>query len=369
MIEHPEPVRKYLRRLYDEKNRRHACRARNPAQFAQWQPPARAAFLDLLGITGMVRETEGHELTARVSRESEDMGTYLRRRGWIETEPDVRQSFWLLKPKGDGPFPLAVTPHGHEHGDTYVGIGHDDRSREQIMHEDQDVAVQAVLRGFLTIAPATRGMGANPNSFKIADIAGRHDGRDCRYHGWQVAVAGRTMLGERVWDLMRILDWALARPDVKRNFVLMTGNSGGGMATLHAAAVDERVKIAVPCCSYDNYVSSRGTLRHCPCNAVPGILTFGEFWDVAGLVAPRHMLTVNGKSDSLHPVEEVDRAVSNLQAIYRASGFPERYDHRYGNGGHRFYGDLMWPWIDEALQELADEGRHRKPEPAGQSSA
>ena len=85
----------------------------------------------------------------------------------------------------------------------------------------------------------------------------------------------------------------------------MLGNSGGGMATLHTAAVDERVTVVVPCCAYSNYVSSFGTLRHCPCNAIPGILGFGEFWDVAGLVAPRHMLTVNGDSDELHPVEEV----------------------------------------------------------------
>ena len=45
------------------------------------------------------------------------------------------------------------------------------------------------------------------------------------------------------------------------------------------------------------------------CNAVPGILRFGEFWDVAGLIAPRHLCIVNGRKDGLFPVAEVEREV------------------------------------------------------------
>jgi pimeloyl-ACP methyl ester carboxylesterase len=152
---------------------------------------------------------------------------------------------------------------------------------------------------------------------------------------------------------MRILDWALALPEVNRETVLLVGNSGGGMATLHTAAADPRVTIAVPCCSYTNYVSPSGSRRHCPCNVIPGILDFGEYWDVAGLVAPRHLLTVNGREDPNHPVGEVDHAVARLKGIYRASGHGDRYEHRYGEGGHRFFKALMWPWVDRAIQDLA----------------
>ena len=243
-----------------------------------------------------------------------------------------------------------MTPHGHENGDTYAGIWHNEQERRQIEHEDQDVAVQAVKRGFLTIAPATRGIYANPKSFRIE--AGAHGGRrdiGCQMHNWQSVVAGRTLLGERVWDLKKILDWALQLPDVRSDAVLMAGNSGGGMATLHAAAADERITVAVPCCAFNNYIDPAGMLRHCRCNAIPGILEFGEYWDVAGLVAPRRLLTVNGRDDALHPVGEVDHAVGELKRIYGAAGVPDRYEHLYGDGGHRFYADLMWPWIERAL--------------------
>ena len=93
---------------------------------------------------------------------------------------------------------------------------------------------------------------------------------------------------------------------------------------------------------------------------IPGILDFGEYWDVAGLVAPRHLLTVNGRADSSHPVEEVDRAVSRLKAIYKASGYPNRYEHRHGNGGHRFFSSLMWSWTEKVIQDLASERNPRK---------
>ena len=352
MVDHPQEVAKYLARLYKNERRRYECRARTPQEFTAWRKAARPEFHKLLELPLIAEETGGFTAEIKFSSDREDLGTCYREQGRIETEPDVHIQFWKFTPKGSGPFPLAVTPHGHENGDTYAGIWHDEKSRNSIDTEDQDVAVQAAAKGFLTIAPSTRGIGANPKSYRIADIADRHDGRDCRCHNWQVIMAGRTMLGERVWDLMRILDWALALPKVNSDVVLMMGNSGGGMATLHTAAADERVTVAVPCCSYNNYVSPFGTLRHCPCNAIPGILSFGEYWDVAGLVAPRYMLTVNGDSDSLHPVEEVDHAVSRLEKIYRAADADNRYEHRFGHGGHRFYSDLMWPWIDQAVRTL-----------------
>jgi dienelactone hydrolase len=364
--QHPASVQRYLDRLYAEDRREHACRASTPAEFAAWQRQARPALARLLALPRIAADCSGHQPHVQWKRDSasvrhdgspvaledtgEDMGTYVRPVGYIHTEPDVTVRFWLLRPKSAGPFPLAVTPHGHENGNTYVGEWTDAHTRQQVEELDQDVAVQAVERGFLTIAPATRGMQGNPHSYRIADIAQRHNGRDCVCHSWQVAVAGRTMLGERVWDLQCLLDWALELPEVDAGRVLMVGNSGGGMATLHTAACDERISVAVPCCAYSNYVSPMGTLRHCPCNAVPGIISgFGEFWDVAGLVAPRSLLTVNGREDALHPVAEVDAATARLAAIYRAAGAEGRYQHRYGDGGHRFYADLMWPWISRAL--------------------
>lgn len=113
----------------------------------------------------------------------EQLDGYTRQRRRLETEPGVVTEFWFLHPKGDGPFSLGITPHGHENTDTYVGIRHDDRSKDRVQHEDQDVGVQAVQRGFLTITPAARGIG-----FMIADISDIC-GEDCRCHSWLALIA------------------------------------------------------------------------------------------------------------------------------------------------------------------------------------
>ena len=121
------------------------------------------------------------------------------------------------------------------------------------------------------------------------------------------------------------------------------------MATLYAAACDTRVTVAVPSCSFCTLVGESGRVHHCDCNTVPGILRFGGFHDVAGLIAPRHLLVVNGREDPLFPLAEVDKAVAGVRGIYHAAGVPERFSHRYGDGGHRYYKDLMWPFIEAAL--------------------
>jgi dienelactone hydrolase len=160
---------------------------------------------------------------------------------------------------------------------------------------------------------------------------------------------GRTAMGERVWDMQRILDWAGKLPDIDSRRVLMMGNSGGGMVTLYASAVDERITVAVPSCSFCSLTSPTGYLYHCDCNMVPGILAHAEMADVAGLTAPRHMLAVNGREDRLFAVADVERAAAGAKAIFTAAECPDHFDHRFGDAGHRFYAHLMWPFVMKVL--------------------
>ena len=335
--DHPSATREYLNDLYDVDKRAFRCTAANEDEFYAWQARARVEFNELLGLPTIAKDNEGHQPVVELEGEIIDEGTYTRRKGYILTERHVRIPFWLLKPRGEGPFPLAITPHGHSDKgwEEYAGV--------KSFKPDYNVAVQAANRGFLAIAPATRGIAAG--DFSIGDVTGRHGNKDCVCHNWQANMAGRTAMGERVWDMMKLLDWALALPEVDGQTVLMMGNSGGGRVTLHAAAVDTRITMAISSCAYNNYISFTGSMRFCPCNTLPGIIRFGEAWDAAALVAPRFLLTVSGKEDALHPVEEVDHAVKHLRALYGIAGAEGSYEHRYGEEGHRFYAALMWPWV------------------------
>jgi dienelactone hydrolase len=345
--QHSASTLKYLGRLYSEDVREHACWATTPKGVSAWQSTARPALQRLLGLEHMARALADHQPTVELG-DTEDLGAFTRQSGDIDTEPDVRIPFWLLKPKGPGRRPLAVMPHGHEARgfDTYAGISpNEEHRRQRIVEREADVAVQAAKRGFIAIAPSTRGFEPS----YVPDITKRHDGRGCRSQLIHCLLAGRTVIGERVWDMQRIIDWAVTLPDVDAGNILVMGNSGGGVSTTYTAACDTRVTVAVPSCSFATYVGSGGLVHHCDCNSVPGILRFGEFHDVAGLIAPRFLLIVNGKDDKLFPLSEVDKAVAGVQAIYAAAGQPDRFQHRYGQKGHQFYGDIMWPFVQAAI--------------------
>lgn len=345
---YPAPVARHLTHIYSDGQHQYSFRSDYPGGFERWQAEARAELEKLLGLPKIAAQNRGHRPTVRLG-ETEDCGTFTRRRGTIETEPGVEIPFWLLVPKGDGPFPVGIFPHGHDRigHDTTAGVYHDEQHRRKSLAEDRDVAVQAAKRGFLAIAPATRGLSVDG----VPDLKDRHGGRDCRSHVVHCLLAGRTAIGERVWDMQRLLDWALACEDVDGSRVLMMGNSGGGMVTLYAAACEPRIKVAVPSCSFSTLTSPKGYVYHCDCNLVPGILAWGDLYDVAGLAAPRWLLAVNGRHDGLHSSEDIERSAARVAQIYKAAGCPNHFEHRWGEQGHRFYAKLMWPFVEQAMSD------------------
>ena len=332
----------YLRNLFATERGGRNCQINSLDQLLEWQLDARYDLYQLMGLQRMQEELGDHDPVVQ-SSETEDLGDYTRTKCGIETEPGFDLPFWLLCPKTDGPHPLAILPHGHDtYGmDTGVGIAHDKAHAEKISTEDRDVAVQAVQHGYIAIAPAARGTSTTG----IPDLDGRHGNRDCRSQLMHALLAGRTATAERVWDVMRLIDWALAEFDTIESRILVMGNSGGGVITFYAAACDERITCAVPSCSYCSFISAAGYIHHCDCNAVPGISRWGEISDLVGLIAPRHICIVNGREDKLFPLSEVDRAVAGARRIYDAIGHSDRFAHSYGPAGHRFYSDLMWPFI------------------------
>lgn len=343
---YPEPVATYLARLYAPNSQPLAYRSDYPGGFDQWQRDARTGLHSKLGLDRIAASAGEHQPTAELGA-PEDRGEYTRQRGSIETEPGIRIPFWLLKPKRPQPWPLGIFPHGHDARghDTTAGIYADTAREKKSLEEDRDVAVQAVKLGFIAIAPAARGIATHI----VPDFDGRHGDRECRAQAMHCLMAGRTAIGERVWDMQRMLDWALRLPGVDERHVLMMGNSGGGMVTMFAAAVDERIRVAVPSCSFAGSVSASGYAFHCDCNVVPGLMDLGGLPGVVGLIAPRRVLAVNGRKDPLFPLAEIDRAAAQVRTIFAGAGVPERFQHRWGEEGHRFYQHLMWPFVLDTI--------------------
>jgi hypothetical protein len=332
--------------MYDRVRRECAFRARTVAGLKTWQRRLRARLGAALGLTSMEKDLAGHRPRAERAS-SADVGDYVRERWYLWVEPDVPLPLWVLLPKGRRRRrPLVLTPHGHTHPNAYVGLP---RNHEEVPADDPGQggpAVDAVREGYVTIAPTVRGFGETARAEDLAE--GKNS--SCRVQLMHGLLVGRTPIGERVWDVSRVIDWALAQFAVDPKRIAVTGNSGGGTVSLFAGAMDERITVTVPSCSFSTFAGSIGSIAHCDCNYVPGILQLGEMYEVAGLIAPRAFCALTGREDASFPIEEAKKAFDQLQHIYAVAGAPARKagtrcELYVGGGGHRYYGEGAWPFI------------------------
>ncbi len=320
-------------------------RAQTRPQFLAWQRRFRPRLRQTLGLDAMATDLAKHKPHAK-RQKVEDLGDHTREFWHLWVEPTVPLPFYLLRPKGlTGPLPLVLTPHGHNSPGKYVGLEKDANERRMIRHEDGDIAVQSVREGYLTIAATTRGFG---------DTRTEHDRQtdvpnSCRLLEFHGLLAGRTAIGQRVWDIQRILDWALANLEVDPKRIAITGNSGGGATALFAAACDTRIAVAVPSCFFCTFRGSIGSIHHCDCNYIPGILRLGEMSDIAGLIAPRPFCAIAGKTDPIFPIRPVRQAYRQLKHIYTVAKAPDQCHLHIGPGAHRYYQAGAWPFIHEAF--------------------
>jgi hypothetical protein len=334
---------KHFASLYDAaaSAREFGFTATDAAGVCEWQNALRPRLRAALGLTAMERDLRGYRATAE-SVDSVECADHVRELWRIWVEPTVPLPFYLLRPKTvRGRVPLVLTPHGHSHPHLYAGIVHSEEERKSVEEGERDIAVQAVRQGYLALAPTTRGFGDTRTASDRA--AGALS--SCRTELMHALLAGRTPIGARVWDMSRLIDWAVTRNDVDPDRIAITGNSGGGTVSLFAAACELRIAVSVPSCYFCTFRGSIGSIRHCDCNYVPGILRLGEMDDVAGLIAPRPFQAIAGETDDIFPIEHVRAAFENLRRIYRAAGAPDACGLYVGPGGHRYYSAGAWPFI------------------------
>ena len=95
------------------------------------------------------------------------------------------------------------------------------------------------------------------------------------------------MVGWRVWDVMRAIDYLETRDDVESSRIAVMGISGGGTIAFFLSALDTRIAAAV----VSGYFQEREGLYQEPIyRNVFGLLAeFGDA-EVASLIAPRTLI-------------------------------------------------------------------------------
>jgi dienelactone hydrolase len=242
------------------------------------------------------------------------------------------------------PYTFMICLQGHSTG-MHISIGADreDEITPLPVEGDRDFAVGCLRRGVAALCIEQRSLGERRELVqKQVSSHGCHDA------AMQALMLGRTLLGERVFDVDRGIDYLESRGDANLKRIGVMGNSGGGVTTLYAAALLPRVAFAMPSCGFCTLRDSFMSIYHCSDNYVPGLAKLGDMADVLGLFAPKPVVVVAGREDNIFPINGVRKAFQDLQKIYRSSGAPGRCRLVVGKEGHRFYAQEAW----QALAEL-----------------
>lgn len=326
----------YNRELLAKVNPKMSYRGEN---YDEWKSKAREKLSSLLGLDKILPV----DIDLEIEYETElDNATEIR--FTFESEEGYRVPAHLFIPKNVSNPPVMICLQGHTTG-MHISFGRIKHKgdEEDLKDGDRDFCVRALKEGFATIALEQRSMG----EFDV------RDGRMCYLASTTSLLLGRTTIGERVWDIMRLIDVIEKhfsnRVDI--NKICLMGNSGGGTATAYAAALEDRVALAMPSCAMCTYKDSIGAMFHCSCNYVPDIVNFFDMNDLLTMSYPKAYIQVNGLKDPIFPIKGAEEVFFKGRKIYDDNGVGDKCVMVKGNGAHRFFADDAWPIVHKLLDK------------------
>jgi dienelactone hydrolase len=333
----------YTRKLYESAPFRLTFSAQNRKQAEAWQKRLRAKLTELVGGFPAQRAA----LQPR-TLETRDFPAYRREKFVFESRPGLFVLGYLLTPHASAPpYPAMICVPGHGRGvDDIVGIDAQGRDRTDKPGYQHDFAIQVVEHGIAAVAIEPLGFGCR------RDPVTRKKGAEataCQPSAGAALLLGQTMIGWRVYDVMRAIDWIETRKELDARRVGCMGISGGGEVTAFAAALEPRIRAAMISGYLNTFLDSIMSLSHCIDNYVPSILNWAEIYDVAGLIAPRPLFVESGMQDDIFPVEASQRSFARVRKVYEVFGVGDLCQQEVFNDIHSFYGVQGLPFLAKHL--------------------
>ena len=267
-------------RMYQSAPMALTFKATDSRQAQAWQTKLRAKVTELVGGFSYPRIDLQPEVL-----ETKDLGSYTRQKLVFHSRPGAMVLVYLLTPKTKAPHAVTICVPGHGRGaDDIVGIGPDGKDRTERIGYEYDFAIQCVEHGMAAVAIEPLGFGCRRDDKNRAKGPTQSS---CQPAAGVALLFGQTMIGWRVWDIMRTLDWIATRPELDAKRIGVMGISGGGTCSLFSAALDTRIAASMVSCYLNTFRDSIMSMSHCMDNYIPGILNWAEMYDVAGLIGPR----------------------------------------------------------------------------------
>jgi dienelactone hydrolase len=302
----------------------------------------RAAYLreHILASAGLLPMPEKTPLNPVVFGETPG-GDYTLSKVFFESLPGFFVTGNLYRPKGDGPFPAILSPHGH------WAYGRLENSASASV---PGRAINLARQGFVVFT---------------FDMIGYNDSRQLThaFGGPRENLWGLSLAGLQLWNSIRVIDFLETLPYVRRDAIGATGASGGGTQTFLLAAVDERVAVAAPV----NMISLQ-MQGGCLCENLPGLRLETTNVEIASTIAPRPLLMVSATGDwTKNTMEQEYPAV---RSIYSLLGAPDRVhairvdaEHNYNRSSREAMYAWMARWLQQAPADVTRPERSFTPAP------
>ncbi|WP_263311407.1 dienelactone hydrolase family protein [Brachybacterium atlanticum] len=231
-----------------------------------------------------------------------------------DADPDVIPAF-LLRPgpeRDTGAGVVLIAGHGR---------GIDDLIATDPADEYHDALAHKLARAGLTVlCPETVSFGRRRVPPPPGGVPWAPGEKTCEVDAARHLLRGRPVMGRRVADARAAVQALRALPGVDPERVAVAGGSGGGAVALMLAAADETISAALVATYFCTFDASIASIRHCPCNIVPGLLPELEMADIAALIAPRPLVIEAGERDPLFPIIATREAFSLLPPVWEARG-------------------------------------------------
>jgi dienelactone hydrolase len=333
----------FSQRLYESAPLRLTFRATTRKQAEAWQKKLHAKVVELLGPFPASSPT----LNAQTLEVREFPG-YRREKFVFESSPGLNVLGYLLTPSSaKPPYPTVVCVPGHGRGvDDIIGVDDQGRDRTDKDGYQHDFAIQAAEHGLAAVAiePIAFGCRRDPLTRKKGLKTSA-----CQPVAGAALLLGQTMIGWRVHDVMRTIDWIETRKELDAKRVGCMGISGGGTCTLFSAALEPRIRAAMVSGYLNTFRDSVFSLSHCIDNYVPGILQWAEQYDIAGLIAPRPLFAESGERDDIFPIAASRASFARVKKVYEVFDAADLAAEETFDDTHSFHGVAGIPFLKKHL--------------------
>lgn len=257
---------------------------------------------------------------------------------YIQTYPGFYLAGNLYRPlgKGNGPFPGVLNPHGHWKNGRLADEPLGSIAARCISFARQGmVAFTYDMAGYNDTAQVSHKFAANPTN-----------------QLWNI-----SLMGLQTWNSIRALDFLETLPDVDKQRLACTGESGGGTQTFMLGAIDSRPAVLAPI-----VMVSHSMQGGCLCENAPGLRVRFSNMELAAAAAPRPQILVGATGDwtkktmevegpSIEKVYRLFNAGDNLR--YRRFEFDHNYNQTSREAVYQFFGRwLLQHPAPDSLTEL-----------------